>query len=140
MPRKPPPGKSLAEVNPELAEQWHPTKNGNNTPYNCLGGSSKKIWWVCPKGSDHIWETSLETRTRGNSGCPICQGRITVKSNALFSTHPELAKQWHPTKNGDLTPLDVTKGMGKKVWWKCEKGDDHEWESAPNTRLTTKSG
>ena len=29
MARKPPKGKSLAEVNPELAKQWHPTKNGD---------------------------------------------------------------------------------------------------------------
>ena len=25
----------------------------------------------------------------------------------MATTHPELAKQWHPTKNGDLTPFDV---------------------------------
>ena len=23
-------------------------------------------------------------------------------------THPDLAAQWHPTKNGELTPIDVT--------------------------------
>jgi hypothetical protein len=38
-----------------------------------------------------------------------------------------LAKQWHPTKNGKLTPSDVGAGSTKKVWWKCNKGDDHEW-------------
>ena len=32
MARKPPKGKSLAEVNPELAKQWHPIKNGDKTP------------------------------------------------------------------------------------------------------------
>ena len=40
---------------------------------------------------------------------------------SLAETHPEVAKQWHPTKNGDLTPYDVTKGMNKKVWEKCRK-------------------
>ena len=30
---------------------------------------------------------------------------------------PDLAKQWHPTKNGDLKPMDVTYGSKKKVWW-----------------------
>ena len=31
MPRKPPIGKSLAEVNPKLAKEWHLTKNGELT-------------------------------------------------------------------------------------------------------------
>ena len=51
-----------------------------------------------------------------------------MKSKLSFAeTHPEVAKQWHPTKNGDLSPKDFTHGTHKKVWWKCDKGDDHEW-------------
>ena len=38
---------------------------------------------------------------------------------------PRVAKQWHPTKNGDLKPEDVNRKTGKRVWWVCEKG--HEW-------------
>lgn len=38
-----------------------------------------------------------------------------------------LFREWHPTKNGELTPKDVTCGSNKKVWWMCEKG--HEWEA-----------
>ncbi len=30
---------------------------------------------------------------------------------------PELAKEWHPTMNGDLTPRDVSKGARDRVWW-----------------------
>jgi hypothetical protein len=41
--------------------------------------------------------------------------------------HPGLAKEWHPTRNGDLNPRNVTPGSGKKVWWICRSG--HEWES-----------
>jgi hypothetical protein len=40
---------------------------------------------------------------------------------------PRVAKQWHPTKNGDLKPEDVNRKTGKKVWWVCEKG--HEWSA-----------
>jgi len=57
-----------------------------------------------------------------------------MKKKSLAETHPEVAKQWHPTKNGDLTPNNVTPGSNKKVWWKCDKGADHEWLSQPNTR------
>jgi len=33
---------------------------------------------------------------------------------SLAETHPEIAKQWHPTLNGDLTPFDFTPGSDKK--------------------------
>jgi very-short-patch-repair endonuclease len=46
-----------------------------------------------------------------------------------------VAKEWHLTKNKDLTPNDVTSGSNKKVWWKCSKGDDHEWESSVANRV-----
>ncbi len=47
MPRKPPVGKSLAEVNPALAKEWHPTKNGDLTPFDFAAKSNKKVWWKC---------------------------------------------------------------------------------------------
>ena len=67
-------------------------------------------------------------RTGYNSGCPYCSNKKVAISNCLTTTHPELAKQWHPTKNGKLTPQDVYAGSFKKIWWKCDKGDDHEYE------------
>jgi len=45
----------------------------------------------------------------------------------LYIFKPNLVKEWHPTKNGNLKPRDVTPGSGKKVWWICEAG--HEWEA-----------
>lgn len=42
---KPPKGKSLAEVNPELAKEWHPTNNGDLTTMDVTVGSAKKVWW-----------------------------------------------------------------------------------------------
>ncbi|MBV9452548.1 MAG: zinc-ribbon domain-containing protein, partial [Rubrobacter sp.] len=42
---------------------------------------------------------------------------------------PDVASRWHPTKNGDLTPEQVVAGSHQKVWWRCHKGPDHEWEA-----------
>lgn len=39
--------------------------------------------------------------------------RKPPKGKSLAEVHPDLASQWHPTKNVDLTPFDVTKGSGK---------------------------
>ena len=133
MPRKPPKGKSLAEVNPELANEWHESKNGDLTPNDVKAGSSKKVWWKCDKGDDHKWLDTPSHRMRG-SNCKICNGRIIIDSNCLSTTHPKLAKEWHATKNGDLTPKNVFYNWSKKVWWKCPKGDDHEWETPIRTR------
>ena len=133
MARKPPKGKSLAEVNPELANEWHESKNGDLTPNDVKAGSSKKVWWKCDKGDDHKWLDTPSHRMRG-SNCKICNGRIIIDSNCLSTTHPKLAKEWHATKNGDLTPKNVFYNWSKKVWWKCPKGDDHEWETPIRTR------
>ena len=43
--------------------------------------------------------------------------------------HPEVAKQWYLSKNGGLTPFKFTSGSNKKVWWKCDKGDDYSENS-----------
>ena len=61
---------------------------------------------------------------------------------SLAETHPEVANQWHLTKNGNLSSKDVTHGSHKMVWWKCDKGDDHEWEAkiSDRTYINSKGG
>ena len=112
----------LQTINPTLAKQWHPTKNGKLTPKDVLPYSGNKVWWICDR--KHEWKAVVKDRGFGN-GCPHCS-RIMYKDN-LDTVNPILAKEWHPTKNGSLTPKDVTPGLKKKVWWICEKG--HEWEA-----------
>jgi len=123
--------KAVADF-PELADQWHPTKNGDFKPCDVAAGSHEKFWWQCKKVKEHIWPAKACNRSRG-SGCPYCTGRKVSIDNCLSTTHPELAKEWHPTENGDLTPNDVTSGSGKKVWWMCEK--EHEWLAAIGDRV-----
>lgn len=132
-PKKPKSGDSLGDKNPELAKQWHPTKNGSLTPYDIIPGTEKKVWWECPKGDDHEWEAQIRTRNLG-IGCPICSNKKVVKSNCLATINPELAKEWHPYNNGELTPFDVTPGSHRKVWWQCSEGEDHEWMASLKDR------
>ena len=64
------------------------------------------------------------------TNCPYCSGRKVVEGiNDLATTHPEIAKQWHPVKNGDLKVVGITANSTKVVWWMCEKG--HEWYEKP---------
>lgn len=119
---KPSKENNLQAVLPEIAKQWHPTKNGKLTPRKVTPGSKKKVWWMCEKR--HEWEAAILNRKYGNK-CPYCVGKRASKEYNLAVLHPEIAKQWHPDKNGTLTPEQVTPSSNLKVWWKCENG--HEW-------------
>jgi hypothetical protein len=76
----------------------------------------------------------MEDSKEEGGGCPICSNQIIVNSNCLATTNPKLASDWHPTKNGDLTPFHLSEGSNKKVWWKCDKGSDHEWIANVSSR------
>tara|TARA_Y100001960_G_scaffold255516_1_gene273783 strand:- start:4182 stop:8297 length:4116 start_codon:yes stop_codon:yes gene_type:complete len=114
-------------TNPELAAEWHPTKNGDLTPDQIAARSNKKAWWLCSKGSDHEWEASIRSRDQGR-GCPFCSGNKLSRDDSFAARNPDGAKLWHPTKNGGLTPDQISQYFKKKVWWKCPEGPDHEWE------------
>lgn len=260
----------LETINPELASEWHPLRNGNLKPTDVAPHSNKKVWWKCKKG--HEWEATVNNRTKRN--CPECSKELRIsypekavyyyilkvfansienyhpenfcgkeldifipeikvaieydgeafhktiendlekdrlckenkiklirirepncpmlnstsvcfilpsrsernleniiknvitqimgnakkslrnmplininndskeiyelmnymdKKNALFYTNPELVKEWHPTKNGELKPMKVTKGSDKKVWWICS--NNHEWQASISHRV-----
>ncbi|MGP0111152.1 MAG: zinc-ribbon domain-containing protein [Acidimicrobiales bacterium] len=125
---------NLAVTHPDLAAQWHPTKNGDLTPADVVAGTHTRLWWKCPKGPDHEWQAPGNNRING-SGCPACAGRQVSVTNSL-ANYPELAAQFHPTKNGDLTPADVVAGTNRRLWWKCPQGPDHEWEATGGNRVS----
>ena len=125
---------SIASLYPDLAKQWHPTKNGDLTPDQVTKGSKKKAWWKCPVAEDHVWEANVGSRARNGRGCPFCAGVCASSTNSVEALYPDIAKEWHPTKNGDLKPSDVTKSSAKRVWWRCPEG--HEYEHTVNQRIT----
>jgi hypothetical protein len=120
---------SLAAKRPDLAQEWITTRNGAVNPRTVVAGSKVRAWWRCKAG--HEWEASVYSRASG-SGCPYCAGRKVAGKTALGSVSPQLAMQWHPTLNGDMTAADVTAGSSKRVWWVCERG--HVWRAAVGTR------
>ena len=140
----------LQTMNPELARQWHPTKNGNLKPTQVTANSSKKIWWKLSydvpenysvehlrgKHFDFEWQAKISNRNN-DRGCPYLNGKKILKGfNDLQTVNPELAKQWHPIKNGNLKPTQVTANTDKKIWWllpyndqKTGKHYDFEWQA-----------
>ena len=122
---------SLAVLYPEIAADWHKTKNGDLKPDMFPAGSELKIWWECPKG--HEWQAIISSRTKQGTGCPYCAGlRVLPGYNDLETISPQLAAEWHPTKNGDMKPNTVAPFSNKKYWWLGKCG--HEYQATPNAR------
>lgn len=139
---------SILETHPEIASQWHPTKNGNLKPEDITSGSGIQIWWLCINkceyGCLHEWANSMYSR-KGGSGCPYCsipKKKICIHKSIKY-THPEIANEWHPTKNEDLKPENYSKGSEKQVWWfckdTCSEGCRHEWKASINHRTRYKN-
>lgn len=121
----------LATNFPEIAKEWHPTKNGNLKPKDVKACSKNNVWWICPNG--HEFKQSISKRTSRNQSCPYCSNHKALKGfNDFESKYPDIAKEWHPQKNGGLRPFDVTYGSGKKVWWICPIG--HEYQAIVKDR------
>lgn len=125
---------------PKVAKQWHPTKNRKLKPENVTAKSSKKVWWRCPKFKSHEWQTSVSSRTLQGSGCPYCANRLVCKENCLATICPKVAKEWHPSKNKDLTPKDVVAASARKIWFMCRLNKNHIWLARLQDRVTKGSG
>ena len=110
----------------------------NNKSFELLSekfnGNSKKLQWKCLKEDcgeefEANWVNVLQ-----NKGCGYCAGMKVSLSNCLAIKRPDLVDEWHPFKNGDLTPYDVTCNSNRvKPWWKCKKCG-HEWKAIISNR------
>jgi very-short-patch-repair endonuclease len=129
-------------THPEVAAQWHPTKNGDLRPSDVSFGTHTKVWWLCPKtcteGCLHEWEATIKSRTNGR-GCPYCSKPIkkNCKHTTIDYLYPDIVSQWHPTKN-EKRPDQFNAGSDEKVWWlcpnTCPSGCLHEWQTAIKLR------
>ena len=80
----------LGTLQPKVAEQWHPTLNGELRPEDVTLGSNKKVWWRCRDG--HVWQAAVFSRTRKKpAGCPVCAG--TVRKRRKTAENPRRAGQ-----------------------------------------------
>ena len=121
----------LASQFPEIAAQWDRERNDELTAETVSPYSSRKVWWRCRLG--HSWQAAVSARTCRGSGCPYCAGRLVLAGfNDLASLEPKVARQWHPTLNGGLTPEQVTAGSRRSVWWQCPEG--HVWKARVHSR------
>ena len=129
----------LHESNPELVAEWSPRNEKPITAYT--RGSDRKVWWQCAEG--HEWLAPISNRSYGRAtACPACSpvgARMVVSGfNDLATLRPELAAEWHPTKN-TLSPTEVSRGSRKRAWWLCRECG-REWEAVIKNRTVRNTG
>lgn len=168
-------GKQVDESNslethaPKLAKEWHPSRNGKTSPKDFTYGSAELVWWQCSRNKKHEWATSIKQRAIGEAGCPFCANRYVCDDNRLSVQAPEIAAEWHPTKNRiiytdasrgsyfmtlnnfiapheranrnkrRLSAKDVPVSGREVVWWKC-KEKGHEWQARISSRTLAGQG
>ena len=134
---------------PKLSKYWDYEKNKPYTPKNIFPHRIRKYWWLCPKcGTSYKMTPATRIENSEYVLCHKCaaeyRANLGVKKqvdsgNSLASKYPDLAKEWHSTRNGDLTPNDVTPKSGKKVWWECSRCGK-EWEQVIKSRTSDNEG
>jgi rubrerythrin len=72
--------------------------------------------------------------------CPYLSkpAKIVYKGfNDLQTRKPDIAKQWHPIKNGEKRPSDVLPNATYRAWWLCDVCGN-EWVTAVYNRTNGK--
>ncbi|MFF5638729.1 zinc-ribbon domain-containing protein [Streptomyces sp. NPDC012825] len=132
----PRPGVSLEEARPGLAAEFHAELNAPLTASELTPGSQRKVYWHCVSDPEHpSYLQSVSNRRK--SGCPACVNRVVTPANNLLAVAPQIAAQWHPSKNGSLTADAVVAGSNRRVWWRCARG--HEWQAHISTRVSQRT-
>lgn len=72
------PTRTLAALYPDVAEEWHPTKNGVLAPNHVGPGSEKKAWWRCPR-CGAVYCRRIATQVHGAGTCPQCKTTRTQR-------------------------------------------------------------
>ena len=124
---------------------------------HCVGGPhlTRKHQWTAaqyrdafhlPRGTPTVAHGASDQR-RAVTTAAIADGRIVPQLGplavgwntpgtpqpppawrSLAALHPELARELHPTRNGDLDPRALAPTSSQRVWWRCP-ACGHEWQT-----------
>ena len=126
--------RSLAAKRAGLAAELHPARNGERDPWALAANSTRRLWWKCGH-CGHDWQRKLDRGDR--TPCPRCVPSTRMPSahpsRSIAVLRPDLVADWHPTRNGALDPMTVSRRSSRKLWWRCPDCS-HEWLQAVNHR------
>ena len=119
--------KSIVMTHPQLAREWHPTKNYPLTPDKVTSGMGIMVWWKCQKCGESFPAVVYSRKDGG--GCPKCaiekrrQDRTTaaLKTNSLIHKYPGLIEEIDQELNPDIDIRRLAAGSKRPITWKCKK-------------------
>lgn len=124
---------TLLHVNPDLAKQWHSSRNLPLTPGDVSPNSNKKVWWTCEVNTLHVWLATVQSRNSGK-GCGLCRGLVIHPGvNDLVTLFPEIAREWDFERNLSTAPSVVSPTSSKKFWWRCPL--EHSYQLSVESRV-----
>ena len=122
----------LETASPEIALQWHKTKNLPLRTSDVGRNSGVIVWWTCPLG--HEYQSAVKDRGPRRN-CPVCSNhQVLIGYNDLATTNPECLARWDWEKNGTSKPTDFTFGSEEIICWTCERGHSYSRTIAQETR------
>ncbi|MFP7834632.1 zinc-ribbon domain-containing protein [Marisediminicola sp. LYQ134] len=114
----------------KLTDAKHPAVRHHFAP--STAPSPVSFATICAKGH--------RTSRARKSTCGVCNGRtIHAGYNDLGTKRSDVAAQWHPTRNGNVTPADVFPASSTKYWWLCP-AQQHSFHASPSNRTSANSG
>ncbi len=130
---------NLEAMRPDIAKTWDHRKNGKLKPKDVFYRSKTRVFWKCPEGPDHEWEGTVLDRVE-SKGCLFCINQRVSVTNSLRTRFPEIAQEWHPTKNGKASPEKTLAISGSSAWWQCRFDPSHYWEAVVAQRTSSGNG
>lgn len=121
---------SLAELYPNVAEEWHPEKNGKITPEMVSYGSNQRYYWKCAV-CQREWLAAVADRTVGGKGCSKCAKNML--SQKFKKKHEVFVAQLNAV-NPNLEPLEEYRTAHENIMMRCTVCRN-EWPAAPANLL-----
>lgn len=129
---------SVATLCPDLAREWHPTRNGSRTPHDVTPGSRHDVWWTC-RDCTFEWSARISSRALDGNGCRRCAGQEALPGDpaTLAVAQPELYAELDAPAVAamGIEPLAVHVRSNRNLPWVCRDYNSHRWTMSPAARM-----
>lgn len=127
--------RTLAKIHPEIAEQWHPTKNGTLTPDSVVWSSKRSAWWRADCCGTEWQERICDRDKYDRMRCRNCDTIL----GSLAWQDPGLAAEWDETNPVSAWQIRPQASLSFTPLWVCSVDPTHKWQ-APLTSRSVGAG
>ena len=123
---------TATRLTPEIASQWHPTKNGKLKLATISPDSRRAVWWRDPVCDHEFQSTPRERDKYQRLRCPEC---YTILDSLAFH-YPDIADEW--SSMNPVSPWHIRPNTSQLVeppLWTCRRDPAHTWRTMPAARV-----